>query len=858
MSWLNQFADPADQENAVARRATNHPAPITVEDVKKTAAAIGSQTVDAAREAALATWRTVKATGEGIAAGGVGVGRAVQMAGAVPAIAIDAATGKDAGAEGSLTADYFDATEPTMRSAQDAYQADEDAGTVGQIGYGLGRIVLPLMLGARNPAAINPTALIGSETALGSVDAVDAGATGAQAAGIGIAQGAAVGLGFKLPAAIGKTVVAKVASGAAINVGVGMGLRTAQNAIAGDNEQLSQKYDPTDPTALVTDATLGAAFGGIAAFAARRRALPIEQQDAAAAADAETHLNDLADGEPVTPRDAQNHRNNVDEAVNAILEGRDPNLAPVNTTPRPEPVPATPAAHPTLTGHAATIAQAAEATGVDPTTAVIISHIETGGRFNADAQNPTSSANGLFQVINSSWTRLGGGDRSSVSEQIRVGLLHMQEVSKTLRAKLGREPATHEQYMGHLLGSGGAGVVLRADPNARLYDVVLGYTKGKTKAERVKIAQDTVNNNGMRGLTVGEAIAKWKAKTDTVAAKYGKAGDARPVDGTPVVDTAPPEVTTIQDPSMVFLDELFGGGTHPEPAAHPAPAEPPPSEVDQWFYDMQDAPITRDQQTANDITTGFNAIAAAAESASRSEVGRSITDGKADRLTMRKPDAIAAAEANPNYNVQRNADGSATIIGVKTDESGWIGVERTAPTDASLTAPRAAVDLAAQAIDQGRPVALRDPAVIRSAETLPEYNLRRNADGTAEIIGARQSDGTWSGTPKPDAPAPNTRTSQPQPTPDAQPATGADSAGSTPDMALPAQDRFLSTLEQSNAAQVLAAQDIMIPTGALDAEGNPVLVSGRELLDQMRAERTEVYEQTTATDAAISCFLGAG
>jgi hypothetical protein len=415
-----------------------------------------------------------------------------------------------------------------------------------------------------------------------------------------------------------------------------------------------------------------------------------------------------------------------------------------------------------------------------------------------------------------------------VSEQIRVGLLHMQEVSKTLRAKLGREPATHEQYMGHLLGSGGAGVVLRADPNARLYDVVLGYANGKTKAAREKFARDTVNNNGMKGLTVGEAIAKWQAKTDALATKYGKAGDARSVDGTPVVDAAPPDVTTIQDPSMVFLDELFGDATpaRSEPAA-PMDTAPPAARAD--------VTAAIEAQVTSDAAPRPNPMPTDAPSQPIADNGRVV-------LTEQSPTISFSPDGQPAR--PQPVDQAAPV-------------RNATPTDAPLAAtpnaePRAAVDLAAQAIDQGRPVVLRDPAVIRSAETLPEYNLRRNADGTAEIIGARQSDGTWSGTPKPDAPTPNTRTNQPQPTPDAQPATGADSAGSTPT----SNNMSERTTGVSDIAALRQLEQGLPPDYMVDIDGEMMPVS--EAISRLEKEAVDAEKLSTAFEAAAACVLRLG
>ena len=165
------------------------------------------------------------------------------------------------------------------------------------------------------------------------------------------------------------------------------------------------------------------------------------------------------------------------------------------------------------------LAEKAEQAGIDPSDALTIAHLESGANFSSSAQNKTSSANGILQVIDSSWERLGGGNRNDMNEQIRVGLLHIKEANSYIAKKIGRAPVAHEQYLGHLLGPGGAVQVLKADPNAKLIDIVRKYDP--------KDADDIVNNNRMTGLTVGQAISKWEQKWNSVSARYDGNGSER-------------------------------------------------------------------------------------------------------------------------------------------------------------------------------------------------------------------------------------------------------------------------------------------------------------------------------------------
>lgn len=166
-----------------------------------------------------------------------------------------------------------------------------------------------------------------------------------------------------------------------------------------------------------------------------------------------------------------------------------------------------------LPTNAKQIALRAKQDGIDPSVALTISHIETGGKFNHTANNPTSSAYGLFQVLDDSWKNLGGKDRNNVDEQIRIGLKHIKQANNYIRKNLGRDPVAHEQYLGHLLGPGGAVKVLKADPSRPLIDVVRSYDS--------KNADAIVKNNGMSGMTVGEAINKWRNKWNQLSSRYG-------------------------------------------------------------------------------------------------------------------------------------------------------------------------------------------------------------------------------------------------------------------------------------------------------------------------------------------------
>lgn len=222
-----------------------------------------------------------------------------------------------------------------------------------------------------------------------------------------------------------------------------------------------------------------------------------------------------------SPVEINNHYRNLDTATAQILNGQTVNVpTSVKGEAKKQSIDF---ANSALPASAKQLALKAQQSGIDPSVALTISHIETGGKFNADAQNSTSSANGIFQVIDSSWKRLGGGNRADLNEQIRIGLKHIKETNTYMAKQLGRDPVGSEQYLGHLLGPAGATKVLKADPSTPLIDVVRSYDP--------KNANAIVKNNGMAGMTAGEAINKWRGKWNQLSSRYGDTSTAMGMDG---------------------------------------------------------------------------------------------------------------------------------------------------------------------------------------------------------------------------------------------------------------------------------------------------------------------------------------
>lgn len=111
------------------------------------------------------------------------------------------------------------------------------------------------------------------------------------------------------------------------------------------------------------------------------------------------------------------------------------------------------------------IRAAAQAKNVDPDVAVKIAQAESS--LNPEAGAKTSSAKGLFQIVNKTWSGAGGkpGQQKNPDENIRVGTDLIASNTDFLRKNLGRDPRASEVYAAHFFGPTGASTLLAAAPD---------------------------------------------------------------------------------------------------------------------------------------------------------------------------------------------------------------------------------------------------------------------------------------------------------------------------------------------------------------------------------------------------------
>ena len=154
------------------------------------------------------------------------------------------------------------------------------------------------------------------------------------------------------------------------------------------------------------------------------------------------------------------------------------------------------------------IDEQAKLNGIPPATLRAVIQAESGGKV--DAQSKTSSAQGLMQLINRTFTK-GGGDpekRKDPFENIRVGAKVLGEDAAALRKQLNRDVSPEELYATHVLGRGTGSRLLQADPSMTMAQAL--------KAADPKNADKIISSNsklfGDGKKTVGEVMQTFSTK----------------------------------------------------------------------------------------------------------------------------------------------------------------------------------------------------------------------------------------------------------------------------------------------------------------------------------------------------------
>ena len=154
------------------------------------------------------------------------------------------------------------------------------------------------------------------------------------------------------------------------------------------------------------------------------------------------------------------------------------------------------------------IDEQAKLNGISPAALRAVIQAESGGKV--DAQSKTSSAQGLMQLINRTFTK-GGGDpekRKDPFENVRVGAKVLGEDAAALRSQLKRDVSPEELYATHVLGRGTGSRLLQADPNMTMAQVL--KTADPKNADSIISSNSKLFGDGKK--TVGEVMQTFSTK----------------------------------------------------------------------------------------------------------------------------------------------------------------------------------------------------------------------------------------------------------------------------------------------------------------------------------------------------------
>jgi hypothetical protein len=199
------------------------------------------------------------------------------------------------------------------------------------------------------------------------------------------------------------------------------------------------------------------------------------------------------------------------------------------------------------------IRAAAQAKGIDPEVALSIAKAESG--FDPNAKAKSSSASGLFQILNSTWAGNKGtpGKQFDENENIRVGTDIISQNVQSLKGFLGRDPSPKEVYAAHYFGATGARDFLSAAPDTPTKQL---FSKKVLEA-----------NPNLKNKTAGEVLAQLERKmTPTGTANVSRETVAKkdreplPASLPPMAEAAPPtpaKATTVAKLDMANMPASY-------------------------------------------------------------------------------------------------------------------------------------------------------------------------------------------------------------------------------------------------------------------------------------------------------------
>ena len=188
------------------------------------------------------------------------------------------------------------------------------------------------------------------------------------------------------------------------------------------------------------------------------------------------------------------------------------------------------------------IRAAAQAKGVDPEVALGIARAESGLDPNAKAK--TSSASGLFQILNSTWAGNKGtpGKQFDSDENIRVGTDIISKNVQSLKGFLGRDPSPKEVYAAHYFGATGAQKFLSAAPDTPTKQLF---------SEKVLAANPNLKNK-----TAGEVLVQLEGKLKIPTSNVPRETSVAKKEREPLPPSLPPMAQAEPAPARATMAKM--------------------------------------------------------------------------------------------------------------------------------------------------------------------------------------------------------------------------------------------------------------------------------------------------------------
>ena len=237
--------------------------------------------------------------------------------------------------------------------------------------------------------------------------------------------------------------------------------------------------------------------------------------------------------------------------------------------------------------------------GIDPTHAMTMASIETGGKFDPKAVNPAGTHKGLFQFGPGEWKTYGGGkDIFDPNAQLDAYFKYHPQIQATMKSALGRDPTPQELYLGWQQGAGGASSLLKgADkPIGQLTTIgnvtANGGTPDMTGAQFTGLTNNKYNAHqrqilGRQAAWTGEGDAQesqWIGNAPGIkeAPGYAPSGDVFMAaertagDGDLAGNGGSPKLSATGTAKPFDFGGLLGAGMRQVAAGEPQAAPPPP------------------------------------------------------------------------------------------------------------------------------------------------------------------------------------------------------------------------------------------------------------------------------------------